>query len=108
MSYLTVSTDDVLNTTNNKASFTEFTRFFEEKIEMKLQEGSDLKYINFQILQSPLGFSVDQTDQIMELVNEWFPNGKFIKVDTPFRTDSTYEKYVMDIILLTRNVLHKL
>ena len=29
---------------------------------------------------------------IMELVNEWFPTGKFIKFDTLFRTDSTYEK----------------
>ena len=58
---------------------------------MKFQEGSVLKYLTFRIYQSPLGFSVDQTDHIMELVNDWFPNGKFRKVDTPFRTDYTYE-----------------
>ena len=28
----------------------------------------------------------------MELVNEWFPTGKFINLDTNFRTDSTYLK----------------
>ena len=56
---------------------------------MKVQEGSVLKYLNFRIFQPPLGFSVDHTDNIMELVNEWFPTGKFIKVDTTFRKEST-------------------
>ena len=58
---------------------------------MKVQEGSVLKYLNFRIFQSPLGFSVDQTDHIMELANEWFPTRNFIKFDTHFRTDSAYE-----------------
>ena len=43
----------------------------------------------------------------MELVNEWFPTEKFIKVDTNFRTESTYEKELMDEIPLTGNALHK-
>ena len=52
---------------------------------MKVQEGYVLKYINYRIFQSPLGFSFDQTDHIMELVNKWFPDGKFRKFDTLFR-----------------------
>ena len=68
VSYLTVSTDDVLNTTNNEIEFTELKGFFEEHFEMKVQEGSVLKYLNFRIFQSPIGFSVDQNDHIMELV----------------------------------------
>ena len=59
---------------------------------MKVQEGYVIKYLNFRIYQSPLGFSVDHTDKSMELVNEYLPTGNFIKVNTPFRTDSTYEK----------------
>ena len=59
---------------------------------MKFQEVSVSKYLNFRIWQSPLGFSVYNNDKIMELVNEWLPTGKFRKVDTPFRTESTYEK----------------
>ena len=59
---------------------------------MKVQEGSILEYLHLRICQSPLGFSVDQTDHIMGLGNKWFPTGKFRKVDTRFRTDSTYEK----------------
>ena len=69
VSYLTFSNYDVLNTTNNKTAFPELTIFFEEHFEMKVQEGSVPKYPNLRIFQSPLGFSVDQTDQIMELVN---------------------------------------
>ena len=54
---------------------------------MKVQGISVIKYLYFRVLQSPLGFSVDQTYHIMELVNEWFLTGKFRKVDTTFRTD---------------------
>ena len=43
----------------------------------------------------------------MELVNEWLPTGKFIKVDTPFRTDSTYEKEIMSALSLTWHALRK-
>ena len=50
VSYLTVSTDDFLNTTNNKISFTELTRFFEEHFETKAKKGSVLKYLKFQNL----------------------------------------------------------
>ena len=43
VSYLTVSTDDFLNTTNNETSFPELRRFFEEDFEIKVQKGSILK-----------------------------------------------------------------
>ena len=58
---------------------------------MKVQELSIIKYLNLRIFQSPLGFIVDQTDHIMELVNAWFQTEIFIKVDTPFSIDSRYE-----------------
>ena len=90
--YLTVSTDDFINTTNNENAFTELTRVFKEHFEMKVQEVSVLKYLNFRIIYYPLGLSIDQTDHIMELVNEWFPTGKFRKVDTTLRTTYSYEE----------------
>ena len=107
MSYLTVFTNDVLNTTNYETWFTELRIFFEEYFDIKFQEGYFLKYLNLRICQSPLGFSVYQTYTIMELVNEWFPTGKFRKFDTPFRADSTHEKELMSALTLTRNDLHK-
>ena len=107
VSYITVSTDDARNTTNNENAFPELTRVFKEHFEMKVQEGSVLKYFNFRICQSPLGFSIDQTDHIMELVNEWFPTGKFRNVDTRFWTDSSYEKELLAALPLTGHALQK-
>ena len=92
VSYLMVYTDNFLNTTNAETSFTELRIFFEEYFELKVQEGSVLRYRNFRIFHSPLGFSIDKNDHITEIVNEWLPTGKFKKFDLPFRTDSTYEK----------------
>ena len=43
----------------------------------------------------------------MELVNEWFPTGKFRNVDTSFRTDSSYEKELLDALPLTGHALQK-
>ena len=92
VSYPRVSADDVINTTNNENAFPELTRVFKEHFDMKVQSGSVHKYLNFRIFQSSLGFSIDHTDHIMELVNEWFPTGNFRNIDTPFRTESSYEK----------------
>ena len=91
-SYLIFFTDDVLNTTNNETTFHGIRRVFEESFGVKVQEVSVIKYLNFWICLSPIGSIFDNTDHIMEVVNEWFPTGKFRKVDTSFSTNSTYEK----------------
>ena len=70
VSYIIFSTDDVLNPSNNEISFTELPRVFQEIFHIQVQEGYVLTHLNFRLYQSALGFSVDQTDQIMELVNE--------------------------------------
>ena len=44
VSYLTVTTDYFLSTTNNETEFPEPRRVFEEAFEIKVQEGSVLKY----------------------------------------------------------------
>ena len=43
----------------------------------------------------------------MELVNEWFPTGKFRNFDTPFWTDSSYGKELLAALPLTRHALHR-
>ena len=43
----------------------------------------------------------------MELVNEWFSNGNFRNIDTPFRTESTHETELMAALSLTVNALNK-
>ena len=61
----------------------------------------------FRVCRSPLGLSVDQTDHIMKLVNEWFPTGNLIKFDTPFRKESAYENELLSAFPLTGNAHHK-
>ena len=107
MYYLTVSTDDVLNTTNNEKEFTELRRFFEEAFEIKSQEGYVLKYFNFSIFHSRIGFSTDQTEHIRGLVIEWFPTEYSRKIGTTFLTVSTYKQELMDALTLTGNALCK-
>ena len=107
VSYLTFYTDDVINTNNNDTDFTELRRVFEEYFEMKVQEGSILKYLHFLISRSPLGIRVGHNDHITELVNEWLPTDFFRKVDATFRTEYTYEKELLAALPLTGNSLHK-
>ena len=47
--YLTVSTGDVINSTNNETAFPEIRRVFEEAFEIKVQAGYVLKYPQFRI-----------------------------------------------------------
>ena len=44
----------------------------------------------------------------MDLVDELFPTRKSRKVDTPFQTDSKFEKELIAGVSLVGNVLHKL
>ena len=44
----------------------------------------------------------------MELVNEWLPTGKFIKFDTPFRTEYAHDEELMSAPPLTGYVLHNI
>ena len=74
---------------------------------MKVQESYILKYLNLRIWQYPLGFIVDKTYNIKELVNEWCKTGNIWNFDTPFRTYSTYEKELMAALPITWNALHK-
>ena len=43
VSYLTLSTDDVLNTINNVTYFSELRKFYQEAFDIKNQEGYVLK-----------------------------------------------------------------
>ena len=60
VSYLKVSTDDDLNTTKMKWT----KHFSEEASEIKVQEGSVLRYINFQFCQYHIWFSLYQNDEV--------------------------------------------
>ena len=43
-----------------------------------------MKYFNRRIALSRLVLSISKTDQMMELVSEWFPDSKFRKLIRPY------------------------
>ena len=94
--FFTVSTDDLINNTNNDSAFTETKKIFEEAFEIKIQEGSVIRYLKIRIYLSPLGVSIYQTYNIMDLVNGWLLYGEFINLDTPYQEDYTYEIKIID------------
>ena len=58
-----------ININNNETVFTEPRRVFKEYFEIKVQEVDVLKYLSFGVFQYPLGFIIDHTDYIMELMH---------------------------------------
>ena len=69
LSYIKVSTDDSLNTTNTETLFPELRIVFEGSFDINVQELSVFEYLNFRTCQPNIGLSVYQTDRIMGLVN---------------------------------------
>ena len=89
------STDDLLCSYNHPDIFYGFRNFVEKIVPTTFQEGNKLKYLNFRIIQSEHGISIDQTEHIKKnVIDTYFPlNGQEIikSADTPFRTDTQYE-----------------
>ena len=89
------STDDLLCSYNPPGVFYGFRIFIKMIVPTIYQGGNLLKCLNFRIVQSENGISIDQTEHIKKnVIDTYFPlNGQEIikSADTPFRTDSQYE-----------------
>jgi hypothetical protein len=53
---------------DDRAQFLDLKAHMEALFEVTLQEGALLHFFNLQIIQSPAGISIDQTDHIMEMI----------------------------------------
>ena len=92
---LAVQTDDILLATNSKDLKEEVLNTLLSAFKVTTQEGTILKYLNFRIIQSDSGVSIDQTDHILDLVNSYIPvDTKLSPVDTPLRTDRQFQTEV--------------
>ena len=106
---LAISTDDIL-------IFTQYEEFF-QIIKSKLhaafgvtsQNGSIIHYLNYRIIQSIHGISVDQNRFILDIVHQYIPeNSKCPKVDTPLRTDRQFDNEVLESTPATPQELKQL
>ena len=57
-----------------------------------LQTVTQINYLNFKLIQSEHGISMDQTDHILRMVELYFgPKYMTCRIDTPLRTDKQFE-----------------
>ena len=63
-SYSFIETDDVLLASVTRAPFVYLQQELEKMFDFTCREGTILKFLNFCIIQSPSGISLDQTQHI--------------------------------------------
>ena len=89
------STDDILCAYSRRDLFTRLKTHLAEYVDVTTQEGSRIKYLNLDIIQSQHGISYDQSAHIEDTIkSKFFPpdsTSTLKPVHTPFRTDSEFE-----------------
>ena len=85
-SFLNLATDDFLVATNSPYLKQLLHSHLSAAFKITIQEGTQLNFLNFRIIQSPAGISIDQTAHILDKVKKY--TSSFSKIiNTPLRTD---------------------
>jgi hypothetical protein len=109
---LNTSTDDFLCAFNQKSVYENLCTELRKMFSITTKEGTVLGYLNLRIIQTIHGVSCDQTDHILrKIVHKYFPPDKISTlkpVHTPFRTDSEYEKELLEQLPATPTELKEL
>jgi hypothetical protein len=94
--YVVTSTDDFLVCYSTPTLYSMLQVHMKKFVPITTQEGQVMKYLNVRIVQSDMGISIDQTHHIQTtILDKWFPSHKTEQLktaDTPYRTDSEFEK----------------
>ena len=106
------STDDFLCAFSHENVFANFMKFMDGFVPVTAQTGTVLKYLNLRIIQTDYGISYDETQHIKStIVDKFFPPNmteRLKSADTPYRTDSEFEKALCETLPETAEELHKL
>ena len=109
---LVTSTDDFLISSSSDSLFARLCEHIRRFVPITIQDGSVIKYLNVRIIQTELGISIDQTHHIRtSILDNWFKPTKTERLksaDTPYRTDSQYEKDLQEQLPATGTQLAKL
>ena len=106
------STDDFMCTYTTEKLFSMFKEHMEKFVPVTVQTAAVMKYLSLRIIQSDLGISIDQTHHIKtSILDKWFPPGMVERLktaDTPYPTDSKFEKDLSETLPATGEELTKL
>lgn len=101
---MNTSTDDFLCVcTSYEAIFSSLNQHVVKYVNVTVQTGSILNYLNLRIIQSEHGISIsiDQTQHIKDsILDVWFPQDENVNAAyTPIRTDSKFETDLVEVLL---------
>lgn len=109
MVLLAISTDDILLFTQYPEVYEQIQNKLQQAFGTTTQTGTVLSYLNYRIIQSTHAISVDQTDFIQSIVNQYIPaTTKSTKIDTPLRTDRNFDNEIKNSIPATEQELKQL
>eukprot|EP00978_Attheya_sp_CCMP212_P031384 scaffold118389_cov51-Attheya_sp.AAC.1 len=94
-----VSADNFLCAFTHQHLFDDLCTSLRKYFELTTKEGPKLSYLNLKIKQHSNYNSLDQTSHIQEIVDAWFPDSTDLHTtDTPFCTDSEFEKALFETL----------
>ena len=75
----------------------------------KIKRGIELQFLNFRIIQSEHGISIDQTNHILQsILNDYFDKNEKVKYESsPFPLDSKFEYELYEALPASEDELEK-
>lgn len=93
--FLAIETDDILVCTNSSSLEKKIMTQIQSAFKVTVQEGDEISFLNYRIIQSVHGISVDQTQHIIDMVNDFLPPDVKVKAtNTPLRSDKQFNEEV--------------
>ena len=94
---LAISMDNILLFTQYSDIYDSIQDQLQQAFGITTQTGLVLSYLDYKIVQLTHAISVNQTDFILSIVNQYIPSTeKTTKVDTPPRTDQNFDNEIKD------------
>ena len=108
-SYLILATDGILFMSKHEEPLQELLDTFGEVFSFKIKRGIELQFLNFRIIQSEHGISIDQANHILQsILNDYFDKNEKVKYESsPFLLDSKFDYELYAALPMSEDELEK-
>ena len=107
--FLAIETDDILVCTNSEQLEHKIMKQIQSAFKVTVQKGDVISFLNYRIIQSGHGISVDQTPHILEMVDKFLgKEEKVTSTTTPLRSDKQFNEEVFMSVPATPSELKSL
>ena len=107
---LALATDDIIFASTDESLWNILQSTFQQYFDYTTRTGPELAFLNFRIIQSEHGTSIDQTNHIQQtILNKYFTTDKRVPFySSPFPLDSKFEIELFESLPLSENDLTKI